>query len=146
MASHTFKFYTTRKHHRLCIATPHVTAMLTTNTEGTVFTPYLLFGGTDISAIPVEILEKRINVDGNFTPTAWMTEESFLVWLLQFIQYLNGMRSENENCLLILDGHSTHISETALITAASNCVIILIEPSQLTHAWQANDQLTNKTF
>ena len=120
--------------------------MITTNTQGIIFPPYLLFGGSDISAVPMDILERRIDVDGNFTPTGWMTEEAFIVWLLKFIQRLNEMRSEKENCLLILDGHSTHISESALYTAALNHVVILIGPSQLTNAWQANDQLTNKTL
>ncbi len=38
------------------------------------------------------------------------------------------------------------MSVTALNTVTLNCVIILIGPSQLTHAWQANDQSTDKIF
>lgn len=106
----------------------------------------MLFGGSDISAVPIDILNKQINVDGNFTPTGWMTEEAFIVWLLKFIELVDGMRSEKESCLLILDGHSTHVSEAALFTAALHHIVILIGPSQLTNAWQANDQLTNKTL
>lgn len=70
--------------------------------------------------------------------SGWVVQDSFIQWLNHFIKYSTS--SISHPCLLILDGHSTHIkSIEAINIARENGVHILCLPPHCTHRMQPLD-------
>ena len=141
------KSITTRQTIRVNLSHDHITTLITTNATGVQLQPYLLFTGLDTSVIPNVILENE-EVWSNFSPSGWMDTERFQIWMLKFIAEVKRRKDEDdeEYTLLIVDGHNSRLNVDTIFTAAINKVIVLIGPSQLTNAWQANDSGVNKAF
>ena len=71
--------------------------------------------------------------------TGWINEDLFSTWFDHFVQFVQPGSRSNPT-LLILDGHSSHIKNLAVITKArENNVIILCLPSHCTHRMQPLD-------
>ena len=71
--------------------------------------------------------------------TGWINEDLFSTWFDHFVQFVQPGSRSNAT-LLILDGHSSHIKNLAVITKArENNVIILCLPSHCTHRMQPLD-------
>ena len=72
----------------------------------------------------------------------WINKEIFLVWLQHFVDSIPPVRP----VLLILDGHSSHVTIEAIELARSNDVLMLCLPSHTTHILQPLDVGVFKPF
>jgi hypothetical protein len=66
--------------------------------------------------------------------------------MLKFIEKVKTITSFNEYTLLTLDGHTSRLNATTMLSAACNQIICFVGPSNLTNAWQANDSGVNRQF
>ena len=126
----------------------HLTVMIAANAVGEQAPPYILFPGENLSAIPREVLGKD-HVWANFSEKGWMDIPCFQAWMLLFIDEIKRKKANENTCdytLLMIDGHSSRMDSKIMFTAALNRIIVFMGPSQLTHAWQANDCGTNRKF
>ncbi|XP_030748263.1 uncharacterized protein LOC115876585 [Sitophilus oryzae] len=70
--------------------------------------------------------------------SGWITSELFVKWLKHFINFVKP--SKNNNVLLIMDGHTTHIKNLEAITLArENGIITISLPAHTTHRMQPCD-------
>ena len=141
------KSVTTRQCVRVNLTHDHITTLVTSNATGVQLQPYLIFPGLSTSDIPNVIFENE-EVWANFSPSGWMDTERFQIWMLKFIMEVKNRKDEDENeyTLLIVDGHNSRLNVNTMFTAAVNRIIVLVGPSHLTNAWQANDSGVNKAF
>ena len=72
----------------------------------------------------------------------WINKEIFLVWLQHFVDSIPPVQP----VLLILDGHSSHVTIEAIELARSNDVHMLCLPSHTTHILQPLDVGVFKPF
>ena len=72
----------------------------------------------------------------------WINKEMFLVWLQHFVDSIPPVRP----VLLILDGHSSHVTIEAIELPRSNDVHMLCLPSHTTHILQPLDVGVFKPF
>jgi len=143
----SLKFLTTRKTVRRNLSNQHITVLITTNSVGAQVPPYLLFPGENLSAVPASILEKPEEVLANFSQNGWMDSDHFKAWSLWFIDQKKKLLGPSDDfTLLLVDGHSSRFDPDTMFNLACNQVIVLVGPSNLTNAWQPNDQGTNRTF
>lgn len=122
--------------------------LITACANGEQMKPYLLFPGTDLSVVPLPVLESE-SMFGNFSEKGWMDKVVFQAWMLCFIEFVKERQiqcGEYGTTLLLLDGHNSRMDTTTLFTTACNGIIVLCGPSQLTNLWQPNDAGTNKAF
>ena len=142
------KFWSNRACIRANMANQHVTVLITSNATGFLCQPYLIFPGENSSVIPSAVLENE-EIWNTFAPSGWMDVERFQVWMLKFISEVKKRKSDEEKdgyVLLIVDGHNSRLNTDTMFTAAINRLVVLVGPSQLTNAWQANDAGINKSF
>mmetsp|Transcript_33747 Transcript_33747/g.46172 ORF Transcript_33747/g.46172 Transcript_33747/m.46172 type:complete len:168 (-) Transcript_33747:415-918(-) len=67
--------------------------------------------------------------------------------MLLFVAWKNKIaRQKDKPVILLLDGHSSHLSLEALFTAAKNRIIVLCLPSHTTSVLQPNDRMVNRQF
>ena len=142
------QFWSTRACVRANMVNEHLTVMLTSNATGILCQPYLIFSGENSLVIPSVMLENE-EAWSTFAPSGWMDVERFQVWMLKFIDEVKKRKNDQEYddyVLLMVDGHNSRLNADTIFTAAVNRVVILVGPSQLTNAWQANDSGINKSF
>jgi len=79
---------------------------------------------------------------------AWMTHELFREWLLHFLLNVEKMYDINPSNrhLLILDGHSSHVTLEVIKLAMSKGVGMLTFPSHTSHVLQPLDISYFKSF
>ena len=78
----------------------------------------------------------------NCSDSGWVNTELFLTWLKYFAQSIPPSRP----VLLILDGHSSHVSIEAIEFARSNDIHMLCIPAHTTHILQPLDVGVFKSF
>lgn len=142
---------------------PHVTLMAASNAGGDYFTPMLIYNSTligdnNLPAEGEETIEHLIAA----TENGWMNSEVFERWLSRFCQHVDATRNaklsslrrgsrsytraSQQHHLLILDGHTSHISVNAISIALASKVDILILPAHMSHKMQALDVAVYKPF
>ena len=100
--------------------------------------------------LPLEL--RRPDLTGNdiawyaSTKSGWMTEGTFYIWALMFVNWLSQYRAtvlppnlKNQNVLLIMDGHSSRRSPEAIELFWFHNVTVLILPAHMTHLLQPFD-------
>lgn len=75
---------------------------------------------------------------GACSENGWITNELFVKWLDHFIKHVKP--SLNNRVLLILDGHSSHKSLSAIELARSNGIVMICLPPHTTHKMQPLDR------
>ena len=90
-------------------------------------------------------------VGGTLFDKGWINKEIFLVWVQHFVDSIppvsyRGNRINKVVVLLILDGHSSHVTIEAIELARSNDVHMLCLPSHTTHILQPLDVGVFKPF
>jgi hypothetical protein len=81
-------------------------------------------------------------------PRAWMTSYLFSTWISHFIecvQSIGGISTKNRH-LLILDGHSSHVTLDIVQEARTVGLDLLTLPSHTFHALQPLDVSIFKPF
>lgn len=147
IASRTIHLFTSRAViRRNLVGDGHLTVLFTTNADGQIFKPFFIFPGTDLSCIPSGSFQNDVYT--SFNTSAYMDEEQFQQWLSCFINEIASERLQNgilKPILLIVDGHSSRLNPTTVLTAACHNIILLCLPSHMTHLLQPNDCFFNKT-
>ena len=107
--------------------------------------PFFIFPGSDISCIPSGSFEKDVYT--SFNTSAYMDEDQFQQWLSYFIKDIADRRTRYgvvNTILLIIDGHSSRLNPSTVLTAACNDIVLFCLPSHMTHLLQPNDCAFNK--
>ena len=148
-----FQFLSTRQTVRGNVSNEHITVMIATCADGSLFPPYLLFPGKDSSVVPSFIEQNNENIWGTFSTEGWMDTDCFQVFILKFLNKLQKQSGITDLSLplkdyhlLVVDGHNSHLNPTILYTCAVNHLLLLCGPSNLTNCWQPNDAGVNKAF
>lgn len=113
-----------------------VTVVGCCNAEGTFLPPYCIFKGLKKQ----KVWEERMPPGSAITmrkESAYMSADLFMDWMVNhFIP-----RKPQGQCLLILDGHSSHVNSSKMLQAAvENDIILLCLPSHSTHYLQPLDR------
>ncbi|XP_045767598.1 uncharacterized protein LOC123868946 isoform X1 [Maniola jurtina] len=80
------------------------------------------------------IRDGPIGCKGGSSPSGWMTEELFVVFLKHFHHHVKS--TKKNPCLLLLDNDSSHLSIEGLNFAKENGIIMLSFPSHSPHRLQ----------
>lgn len=118
--------------------------LLAINAAGCVLPPHVVFPGKNM--YNTWMSEDKLD-EGQITYAAtengWMTAKAFHKWFCgNFIKNCNSKRP----ILLILDGHSSHISVPIIMDAIKNDITILKLPPHTTHLLQSLDVSTFKSL
>ncbi|XP_077968684.1 uncharacterized protein LOC144422763 [Styela clava] len=70
------------------------------------------------------------------TPSGWMQSNVFESWLTSFSKHIEALEKP---CLLIMDGHGSHITYNCAEICKSNGIILLCIPPNTSHALQPLD-------
>lgn len=118
----------------------HLSIMFAVNAAGMASPPLFLYPAKNC---PRSFVEQIPVGDWGVLPTGsgWMTGSAFILWLQQFVNFLNSnVRSDpTERHVLILDGHATHHSVAAAEFAEANNVALFFLPPHTTHFLQPMD-------
>lgn len=112
----------------------YVTVQVCVSASGRLLPPYVVYKGKRLIADTTYggPLGSRFTV----TPNGWMDEATFINWMRTlFIPSLPAERP----ILLILDGHSSHISYEVRVLAIENQIHLLKLPAHTTHVLQPLD-------
>lgn len=113
-----------------------ITVVACCNAEGNFMPPYCIFKGVNLQQIWQENMPAG-SVIKMRRESAYICEDLFMDWFLtHFIP-----RKPAGKCLLILDGHGSHMNSYEMLeTAVQNDVILLCLPSHTTHFLQPLDR------
>lgn len=113
-----------------------VTAEICFSAAGTYIPPFLIFPRKRMRQEFQTGLPPAASAEVH--ETGWITKELFLSWFQKFISFSGA--SKQKPVLLLLDGHSTHTKNLALIDIArDNGVILLCLPPHCSHRLQPLD-------
>lgn len=112
-----------------------ITCVCCMNASGGFIPPALLFPRKNMRAdfidqAPAETL-------GLATPSGWMTQEMFVKYLQHFVKFSHS--SKEDQVLLILDNHESHVSLEAINFCRDNGIVMLTLPPHGTHKLQPLD-------
>ena len=117
----------------------NITVLACGNAEGDMLDPLIIFKGRRVNEELVHTAPDEWSV--KFTENGWMTSIVFEQWLREvFIPYVKEKRRNPCECvLLLLDGHCSHESLSALEVAKENNIVIFCLPPHVTHILQPLD-------
>ena len=107
------------------------------NAAEDILPPFLIFKGQQVPDSSVYPKNTKICS----TKSGYMCSESFLLFLKHF--QLHRKKNENQ-CLLFLDGHSSHCSIEALEFCELNKITLVCIPPHSSHRLQPLDTHVNK--
>lgn len=112
-----------------------MTMALSVNAAGRSMPPMFVFPGKNMQTVNMD--NKPPGSIGVANDSGWMKEPEFATYMRHFIQHSHSsLESPN---LLILDGHTSHLSIEALDLAAENGVTLLTLPPHCSHKLQPLD-------
>lgn len=113
-----------------------VTAICCMSAVGVYCPPLLIFPRARFKQ---ELLDRGpIGAVGAASKSGWVNEVIFMNWFDHFIRFFQPQHRPNP-CLLIMDGHSSHVNYELVTRARENNVSILILPAHCTHKLQPLD-------
>jgi hypothetical protein len=120
--------------------TRHVSVLFAVNAAGAASPPVFLL---PYKRVPEAFVARLPKPDWGVicTGSGWITEESFLQWLMSFVHYLDGgIRTDPaEEHLLIMDQHASHCSMRVFEFAQEHNVCLFFLPPHTTHYLQPVD-------
>lgn len=120
-----------------------VTAICCISAVGVYCPPLLIFPRARFKQ---ELLDRGpIGAVGAASKSGWVNEVIFMRWFDHFIQFFQPQHRPNP-CLLIMDGHSSHVNYELVTRARENNVSILILPALCTHKLQPLDVAVFRSF
>ena len=125
---------------------PHITGMCCHTCTGKAVPPMIILPNS-IQNLPVELQEFENAGLAWFasSKSGWMNRDIFLVWVIQFINWLSFYRItlpqaiRNARALLVMDGHGSRECPVALDLLRRNGIDVLILPAHTTHITQMFD-------
>lgn len=112
-----------------------VTVCCTINAIGNTIPPFMIFPRVIFKSHM--IIGAPPGTAGTAYPTGWMTCESFVMYLKHFIK--NVKCSTQNQVLLVLDNHESHISVDAINLCKENGISLLTFPPHCSHRLQPLD-------
>jgi len=120
-----------------------ITAICCVSAVGVYCPPFLIFPRARFKE---ELLDRGpIGAVGAASKSGWVNEEIFLRWFQHFIQFFQPQH-RTIPCLLIMDGHSSHVNYELVQKARDNNVSLLVLPSHCTHKLQPLDVAVFRSF
>ena len=124
---------------------PHLTSMCCHNVLGERVPPFLILNG--LIHLPPELkpFVDRGQIWIASSPSGWQTRDTFLFWVLCFINWLSSYRLRlsdaiaDKTALLIMDGHISRECPIALMWLRYHNIEVLILPSHTSHVLQMFD-------
>ena len=124
---------------------PHFTAMCSHNIYGKSFVPFIIL--PNLKHIPEDLREFADRGDAVFASSrsGWQTKETFLYWVICFINNLSCYRNDlkddlkDKRALLIIDGHKSRENAYALQLLQEAKIYVLTIPSHTSHILQMFD-------
>ena len=131
--------------HDASLTLPHFTAMCSHNMYGKGFTPFIIL--PSLKKLPTDLNEfvDRGEVVFASSKSGWQTKETFLYWVICFINDLSNYRNDlneeikDQRALLILDGHKSRENAFALQLLSEANVDVLTIPAHTSHILQMFD-------
>ena len=131
---------------------PHISVMLAHNCIGAAVTPFIIL--SDLQNCPDELNKyiKNGQIWACSTPSGWQTRDTFLLWCINFINWLSQYRLSldesinSDRAVLIMDGHTSRENPLALYILKLNNIDVLILPSHCTHLLQMFDVVLASPF
>ena len=125
---------------------PHITGMCCHNVRGAHPPPMIILPNS-IQNVPIELQEFDSSGDAWFasSKSGWMTRDIFLVWCINFINWLSIYRKSlpasirDARAVLITDGHGSRECPIGLEMLRRNNIDVLILPAHTTHITQMFD-------
>ena len=120
---------------------PHITACVTISAAGKFFDPLIILKDKKT----MKNLESYNNCYFGSTKSGWINRRMFLWWSLLFICQLSYYRLmlpkelQNQECLLLLDGHSSRLSYRSMLLFWIFHVDVVLIPGHCTHVLQPFD-------
>lgn len=115
------------------------TGIFAMNAAGEFIPPMLIFKRSRLN----DALKKGAPLNTAFgcSKNGWITSELFVQWLQHFIKYTRLEKSDQQQILLLLDGHSTHTKNLEAIQMARDYGIVMLSfPAHTTHRLQPLDR------
>ena len=114
-----------------------ITAVCCVSATGHYIPPMLIFPRARMK--PGLLDDAPVGAIGAANPSGWITEDLFTKWFDHFVAEVQPA-SRHEPTLLIMDGHSAHTRNIAVIAKARDQNVILLSlPSHSTHRMQPLD-------
>ena len=120
-----------------------VTAVCCMSAAGGYCPPLLIFPRARFKE---ELLDRGpVGAVGAASKSGWVNELIFMRWFEHFVQFFQPQHRASP-CLLIMDGHSSHVNYELVTRAREHNVSILILPSHCTHKLQPLDVAVFRSF
>ena len=132
---------TGREHYRISI-------ILSVTGDGYKLPPFVIIKGEEGKTIEKKLNElyyvKKHEIFVHCQKQGWCTTELFILWLKEvFIPYQTSIA---ENCLLVMDKASSHISAESIKYLNENNISFMLIPAGMTPECQPLDITVNKIF
>ena len=131
---------------------PHFSAMLAHNCVGQSIPPFVIIPELENCPDEIKVYIKIGQIWAVSSNSGWETRNTFLIWTLNFINWLSCYRltldeeiREND-ALLILDGHNSRENPLAIYLLKLFHINVLILPSHTTHLLQMFDVVLSHKF
>jgi hypothetical protein len=121
-----------------------MTTMVCVSASGTFIPHYYIFKGTYLQQDYVKLCEPGAVM--NAQEKGWITSEFFCDWLHHFKSTVPGGVNKKNKHLLILDGHSSHVSATALDICIQSGIDVMTIRAHTSHRMQPLDVSYFKPF
>lgn len=120
--------------------TSQLTVLFCGNAAGVLVPPMILVNGRQQGVPQPHSIDMAALPEASFwkTPSGWSCHESFMEWLKHFDGYLTS-RAVQRPVLLVIDGHSSHISFPASLYAREHGIEINVIPPNSTSMIQPLD-------
>ena len=127
------------------ITLPHFTAMCSHNLYGRSFAPFIIL--PNLKNLPEDLQEFVDRGDVTFasSKSGWQTKETFLYWVICFINSISEYRRDlkpdllDQRALLIIDGHTSRENAFALQLLEAAKIDVLTIPAHTSHILQMFD-------
>jgi hypothetical protein len=121
----------------------HISLVACVNATGThVMPPALVTQGANVNVAWYDARQQDLL--WATSESGWMESAMFVSWLRHFVEFAKPLRvagadGKLEPVLLLLDGHSTHVTFEAIVLAERNGVRLVKLPAHTTHVLQPLD-------
>ena len=114
-----------------------VTVLMCASGDGNFQKPYVIFPGVKPVFHFKDVDPSKYDVGP--TPNGWMTSEAFFEWFIRLFVPNLKERGVEFPILVFMDGHSSHLSYSAVKCAQENNVILFCFPPHTSHILQPLD-------
>ena len=123
----------------LAITSPHTSTTIITcvSATGQILPPFFIFKGKRYSE---NLMSGALPGSGcDMSPSGWSNGQIFKKYVKEFFQKHIPNRQPDEYCLLIYDGHKSHVNHDLIEWALENKIVLFVLPAHTSHITQPLD-------